>query len=364
MRVLSYQVWKQIVQAKPLWKLYHLEVSVEAVDIWAGLGSTIFKCSVNGDDWTDWSTNFASNSTLVEFQDDAPALLKYLSVDAEGNDIYTSHLEPVQSGSTPTLVTPNWCDKTTWYQKSTRVEDETLTLKEGTTDTFQGIEQYWVDLCHGKLTQEHRIADPYKVVVKVDGSLKEENSPGESDKDYTVDYAAGEVIFNEDPTGTVTASYNYAEDSTWTLTPEPGKKVLLRAVEVQMSTDVSPQATTVFAPYGPVEIFAPHLMQAPHNIPSGTKIQLKDNRYPRMHNFIDEAQGSHPIIPATGDGDTNWRGMKKDMIIFRWPYTAAHGQYVSIDSALGMELRIYLDGHKEFLGERAVASLYARTVDS
>jgi hypothetical protein len=49
------------------------------------------------------------------------------------------------------------------------------------------------------------------------------------------------------------------------------------------------------------------------------------------------------------------------MHIFRWPYTDSYGGPVVLKSSLGMELRIYLDEHIPFLGERAVATLYARS---
>lgn len=273
-------------------------------------------------------------------------------------------LEPKTDGSTFNALTCNWCDKTTWYFTSVKVTEGTLT-NSGDLITFTSPHPFWIDLHHGKITQEQRInGTNYGTSVKVDGVLKSENSLEAQDGDYSVDYAAGTVTFNAalQEGAVVTATYNYATNSIWKLVPSSGKKVAIRAVEVQFSLDVGLTDTAVFEIYGLVDVFAPQLLEANGGpYPTGTKIPIQSNKYLRMHNYIDEAQQAYPNIPALGG--SGWRGMQQAMHLFRWPYTDSFGQYVEIKSSLGMELWIYLESHVPFAGERAVATLYARSED-
>jgi len=268
---------------------------------------------------------------------------------------------PLATGSSPTIVTPNWCDKCTWYYTSVRVTEEVL-VNTGDSQSWSSAHTFWIDLGHSRLTQEHFLAAVDRSVkVWVDGVLKTENPLETTTADYTVNYETGVVTFNAPLAGgaVVTATYNYAVDSMWSLVPPPGKSFGLRAVEVQFSEDVELTDTATFAPFGPIDIFAPQLLQSNGGpYPSGTKIPLQTNRYPRMHNFIDEAQHAYAQIPAMGG--PSWRGMQQPMRIFRWPYTNSYGAMVEIRSSLGMELRIWLENHTPFVGERSVATLYAR----
>jgi hypothetical protein len=273
-------------------------------------------------------------------------------------------LEPRADGSTFNALTPNWCDKTTWYFTSVKVTDETLT-DSGNLTTFTSAHTFWIDLHHGKVTQEQRInGTNYGITLKVNGVTKTENSLDAQNGDYSVNYVAGTVTFNAALQGgdVVTATYNYATDSIWKVLPASGKKVSIRAVEVQFSLDIELTDTAIFEMRGLVEVFAPQLLDTNGGpYPAGTKIPIQSNKYPRMHNYIDEAQQAYPDIPALGGA--GWRGMQQAMHLFRWPYTDSFGQYVEVKSSLGMELWIYLENHSPFGGERAVATLYARSDD-
>lgn len=281
---------------------------------------------------------------------------------ADGTPIYT--VEPRTDVDTPNIISPNWCDKTTWYQESTRVTGETLT-DSGDHTVYNSANDFWIDLTHGKVTQEHFLTGDYSVKVYVDDVEQAENPPGTTSGNYSVNYDTGDVTFNSALTGSevVTADYSYAGGSKWTVEPTQGKKLALRAVEVQFSTDIELTDTAVFEIRGNVEVFAPQLWDGydpPGPYPAGTKIPLKANRYPRMHNYIDESQQAYPNIPALGG--SGWRGMQNPMQIFRWPYTHDFGQYVELVSSMGMQLIVYLENDTPFNGERAVATIYARAV--
>jgi hypothetical protein len=270
-------------------------------------------------------------------------------------------ITPLTTGSTPTIVTPNWCDKSTWYYTSLRVTGESLT-DSGNLTTWTSAHTFWIDMSHGRITQDHSVnGTDRSVKIYVNSVLKIENSLDAQTGDYTVNYATGAVTFNAALTGgdVVTADYNYAVDSMWKMVPPAGKVFSLRAVEVQFSLDVELTDTAIFAPFGPIDIFAPQLLQSNGGpYPPGTMIPLQTNKYPRMHNYIDEAQHAYPQIPAMGGA--GWRGMQQPMHIFRWPYTVDFGALIDIKSSLGMELRVWLENHIPFEGERAVATVYSR----
>ena len=262
---------------------------------------------------------------------------------------------------TPTIISPDWTDPTTWY--STAAWETGVVLTDtGDGLTFQSPHTNWIDLRGGKLTQGHQIWPEYQFDVKVDGVSQPVNDLNGNGGVCTVDAAAGTVTFSSPPGGQVTADYSRMVDSTWIVAPEPGKKLTIRAVEVQFSSDVVLTTAAVFAPYGLVEVFAPQMaVSGGGQIPDGTKIALKERRYERMYNYIDEAQRAYPTIPPLGG--PGWRGFTKDVHVFRWPYVDGYGSPITLYSSMGMELRIYLEGHVPFQGERATVTLYARSQD-
>lgn len=129
-------------------------------------------------------------------------------------------------GSSSTLCSHNFCDKTTWYTNSVSVTSEVLTTSDNL--TYKSVNTYWVDLTHGKVPYEDRISKP--VVVYIDGVIVT--------RGYTVDYISGSVTFAVAQTGVVTVSYWYATDSVWTITPISGKYIKVLVTIVKFSEDV------------------------------------------------------------------------------------------------------------------------------
>lgn len=265
-------------------------------------------------------------------------------------------LDPPE-GSKLDLISINWCDRTTWYPNSVNVEDEVLTA-DGLYETYSpATERPWVDVYHGKLTDERDLHATYRVVVKVNDVVKTENSPDLEDEDFTIDYDTGKVTFNSALTDTdvVKATYHYATDSKWKIVPNSGRVIRVVAVELQFSTNVVMMGSILFTAYGLVDVFAPEMMGEPYNIPSGTKIPLESTVYQTMQDIINEASLAYPEIPKMG-GD-GWRGMKGPMQIFQWPWTERGS--TDVFSKYGMELEVCIENDVEYEGDVAINTFYA-----
>jgi hypothetical protein len=234
------------------------------------------------------------------------------------------------------VISVNWCDKTTWYPKSTEVTDEVYT--ENTATVFHPATQRdYVDVTHGKLTGEHTLRDTYAPVVKVDDVTKTENSPGQTDNDYTIDYSTGIVTFNESQTGkTVKVTYHFVGTSEWIVAPASEKMVRVTQVEVQFSENIVLTDSVKFQLY---------VGGNPYGAPT---------IYQTMYDYINESSLAYPQIPSMGGG--GWRGMSGPVRIFRWPY--AERGTTDLKSSLGMEIRVCLENDVEFGGDFAVATFY------
>lgn len=271
-------------------------------------------------------------------------------------------------GSRLTVVSHDWADKTTWAQGSLRVVDEIAT-DSGDHLTYNLAHQNVIDTYHGKLFDEDNLRDSagnsYRVSVLVNDVTKTEQDPHVgSGGDYTVDYAAGKVIFNAAlaPTDVVKVTYYYAASSKIKVIPSAGKRIHIEGVDVQFSTDVVLNDTAVFEMVGAVEVFAPQLVNDVNpdyatSFPTGTKIPLATTRYKTMRDFQNECDRSYPSYPAIGG--SGWRGLQVSTQVFHWEYVRS----VIIESAKGMELHIYLEHDSVFTGEYATSTLYCVSED-
>lgn len=254
-------------------------------------------------------------------------------------------IEPRKAGNACVIVTHNWSDKTSWYQESTRVTGETLS-DSGDGLTFESAHGSWIDLVHGKIYREDLISAAYKAVVKVDGVEKAERGPwATSGGDYQIDYAAGEVTFFASQAGkTITADYSYAGSSLFTIAPLAGKRLWVEYSEVQFSQDVGMQSAICFQPwaYNPAD---------PPN-----KIPVADATiYKTLDNFIEEANGCYPIIPAM----TGARGFQQDRLTFPFKYSTMKELF----SSMGLEIRVWTEGDAVFDGEYGTATFYCTCHD-
>jgi hypothetical protein len=259
-----------------------------------------------------------------------------------------------------TFITPNWCDRTSWYPSSVYVEDE-VAGDSGDHTTYELDHQGVVDTYHGKITFEDFLKDgsnrSYRVAVTVDAVAKVEQDPHTgSGGDFTVDYVLGKITFLTALQGTevVKVTYHYANGSSFVVAPLAGKTLVIEKVEVQCSDDLEMNDTFVFQAYGLVDVFAPQLMGPPYNLPSGTKIPLGDPlKYKTIGDIVNDCNHSYPAYPVLGG--SGWRGNKKPLWIFAWDYdvgtTLLHYSY-------GMEVRISLEHETKCGGTSATVTLY------
>jgi voltage-gated potassium channel Kch len=260
-----------------------------------------------------------------------------------------------------TFVTPNWCDKTTWYGDAVAVVDE-VAIDGGDHKTYVVLHQNLIDTYHGKITFEDTLKDAngisFRVAVKVDGAVKVEQDPqlAAPNGDFVVDYAAGAVVFHsaQVPSAVVEVTYHYARSSLFVIAPVAGKRLYVGTVEVQFSEDLEMLDSFVFQAYGYVDVFAPQLMLPPTSLPSGTKIPLGDPlTYKTMTDFLNDSNSSYPAYPAFGG--TNWRALKKQAYLFVWDYLVG---MTCLEARYGMELRVFLQHEIPCVGEFGTATFY------
>lgn len=258
-------------------------------------------------------------------------------------------------GSRSNFYTPNWCNKTTWYQQAVRVVDEVAT-DSGNHTTYDLVHPHVIDAYHGKLTQEDFLRDSqnnsYRVVVKVDDVVKTEQDPHYgSGGDFTVNYTLGKIVFlsAQQANAVVKVTYYYATSSLFVVAPDPGRILTIDEAEVQVATNVDITDSLRYGVFGYVDVFAPHLMPG---VPSGTKIALGEFVYKSMQDYLNDSMRLYPTMQALG-GST-WRGLQDPITIFRWDYVRA----LKLHASAGMELRLWLEHETPFEGASATATFY------
>lgn len=319
------------------------------------------RIDTNGDNcnvWFKYALSTTDKITLdaLIFNHDGIALIEPQNPVAS-NNAPIIQVQPLE-GSRINFVSPNWCDKTTWYETSQRIIDETM-INIGDNINFKLSEDcYLVDVTHGKITHEHLIESTYKPIVKVDGIEKVENSPGELDGEFSIAYNSCYVTFNSALNGDeiVTISFSKIIDSQWSIVPTEGKKLRIVEVEVQLSGDGELTDNIVFQAYAEVGKFPPLDPYSQDNggpYPNGTSVPIgTSTKYKTVMDFINESNCSYPIIKLFGG--TSWRGLKSDINIFRWEYMATKDLY----SKYGMKLIVVNENHKEHNGSQAVCTMY------
>ena len=131
-------------------------------------------------------------------------------------------------GSSTQLISHDYCDKTTWYGESVRIIED-LSSEDGV--VFKSSHTHWIDLEHGKVPHEDRLSRQYIPIIKIDGVCL--------DSGYSINYSSGEVTLSKSTSGVVTAEYNYAVGSSWSIKPSPGKILKILGTTVKFTSDVN-----------------------------------------------------------------------------------------------------------------------------
>jgi hypothetical protein len=179
------------------------------------------------------NTNHVIDPTRTAITSTVPPDGQY---DPDGNLLTVNEPRP---GEEKYFYLPNLADKCCWYQNATQVTGEGLTTSDD--QTFASVSQFWIDLTHGRVFKEDNIPnrDDYIPVIRVNGAPQAENSWGATDNDYSVDYEAGTVTFNNplQPADVVDADYYHGVDSTFTIEAAPGRRLKVLYTEVQFTKD-------------------------------------------------------------------------------------------------------------------------------
>jgi len=297
--------------------------------------------------FTDQAKKDTHNNERTEFETvhKAKANKPVVPKNIDGNPLV---IQEPRTGSETIYCTHNFCDKTSWYTKSVRVTDEALT-GDGAGLVWTSVHTNWINMVSGLIFDEDSYASEvshgYAVVVKVDGVTKTARAPyATTGGDYTIDYAAGTVTsVSGSWTGmAVLVSYSYATTSEWILAPSAGYVLDVEATEAQFSKNFT------FNDFIDFEIW----VYNPADLPN--KVMYARTTYKRMVNFIDEALGSYPVIPAVGGAD---RGTQNEVYGFPFRY----GTVRRVQSSIGAELHVKLRNNIVFSGEHATATFYCTT---
>ena len=210
----------EIQQSNIVTALDHIDTLVDTVDIW-------FKDTLSSEDESTL-TSVVENHTdnpLEDIQQIVVTNAVALDADMTSTERAYKFAGTKLEGSSTTLVSHDFCDKTTWWNDSVRVTQETLNTSDNLTFTSPSSHINWIDLVSGKIPYEDRISNSYKTIVYVDDVTNTE---------ATINYASGSLTFASSQEGkTIKATYSYATTSTWKIAPTSGKILKLIGTEIK-----------------------------------------------------------------------------------------------------------------------------------
>jgi hypothetical protein len=252
------------------------------------------------------------------------------------------------------IVSSDFGDRTSWYQKSVQVVDEVLT-DSGNGLTWTSVNANWVNIDNARLTYTHKQipkrdgtfgkhAD-WRTIVKVDDVVQTTG--------YTQNFAAGSITFGASKAGTVVkCTYwhnSVANPSEWLLAPPSGKKLVIQHVELQFSVGTVLTDTVRFeiwagASIGTYGTFSDGLWEAGYG-------QFRAD-YRSARDIINAANQGQGTIPAIGE-------LTQAIVVMPFNYVQA----ITLDSALGTLFRMVLLNNTPFTdGELCTATFYIQIV--
>lgn len=294
------------------------------------LETIINKDDITDPDLIDFETNYKSKSNKnILAQTPGGKIPKVSTYKAEG----TSFIN----------VTPDFTDKTTWYQESTKVMNEILTLDTG--KIYNSINTYWVDATHAKIYMEDAITEDgtpmhFGGARKYPVKINDNGVEIIEDTDYSVNYVTGVVTLDAGYTavGAITATYYYAGSSTFTIKPDMGSLIHIEHSELQFTSDLVMTMPVNF------DIYVYNPMDLPN------KMLYKRTRYKNIKDIINAANlGTGEITPVDV--------FTKAVCVFPFDYATLK----TLKSSDGAELRVSIDDDIPFNGEWGTATFYILT---
>ncbi len=356
----NYSTWKNCFNANSTWDKFHREIGTTSKILYTGHKDTCLKTTIDQNDHTDWATNYSNNSLLISNEDDALAYLLFLdqkniprAYDEEGKQKVTS--ESI-IGAEKFVYSPNFCDRCSWWEGSTFIENFQLTHEATEILTYKTFHTnnthlYWIDLAHGRINDEDSITEVHTtlipVIEKSTNSGSSWISAGVEDTDFSIDYPNGKIVFvNSVGSSTlIRASFHKENEFLCTVQPDEGMQLKMVYCEAQMSTDIKYKAnlvteTWVYNPFDPPN-----------------KILYKKKVHKNVMNMMQEAVDPPALYPAIGGTDYLGqvpRFTSNDTATLKFNYLAIQ----PMKNSQGVELRFKIKNNIPFQGEWGNATFY------
>jgi len=255
--------------------------------------------------------NFKLSGKIIESISEMIDILKMLPykkvrLDSSHSDLTGVPRVAIEKPDVPStsIISHDFCDPCTWYSKSARVEGEELTLESG--KTFNSLSQNWIDLTHGRTTDEDDFAENYLPVIYDNGVELVEG------QDFTIDYKNGKVTFAENYTvqGTITANFSHATSSHFILEPIAGKILILEHAELNFSKDCFINVPISFEIWVGNPYFNPQEPESPTN---PLRVLYKRKKYKNEKDLINAAN--------LGQGEiAQWGNLPHPVLVFPFNY--------------------------------------------
>lgn len=322
--------------------LDRIETVDESVTIW-------FRAALSEDEKTELDAVVANH---------VPAPILSAPVNSDNAPIVEVSLRRgVKDSDSLTLVTPDFTDRTSWYQNSVQVTGGSLT-DTGDGLSFQAASgaRHWVNINSPKLTLD------YKKVPERDGSMSNlsmryvtvyvNGTPADSST-YAIDFDLGKVTFNSSQTGnTITADYwhndGVSNPSEFLINPPPGYLYLIEHVELQFSVNMGFTDIVLF------EIWAGGTVSDYSDFNSflfDAGYGQSRTYYRNMADLINWCNNEYPPIPKCGD-------FQQDILCFPFKFLVAP----AIRSDQGTLIRIATLNGTPLTGEISTATIYMQKV--
>lgn len=254
-----------------------------------------------------------------------------------------------------TIVSHDFTDRTTWFQKSVKLTDQSLT-DSGDGLTFQAPvnKRHWIDIDSPNLTYDHNkllMRDgsfgeeaEYRVIVKVNSVVQTTG--------YTVNFTSGSVTFSSSQTGnTVVATYYHndgiTDRSEFLLNPPATRVFRLEHVEMQFSKNLTLPKPVKFQVWagGTLEDYS-DFNDTLYSAGYGQSQTL----YRNHRDFINWCNNQYPVIPAAGD-------LTEDILVYPFKFIVA----TDIDPSLGILMRTVLVDDEPLVGELGTVTFYTES---
>lgn len=339
--------------------LDRIETAGDACDVW-------FKAALSEGEQTTLQGLVAAHSGEALPDTVQPRVSEFQRLEVE---VYKA------AGKGAIICSHNFCDPCSWWSSAVQVENRVLEPVDDGRTLYVSGRKHWIDLFHGRVTREGTFNTPYRVILKVNGVTKTEGV------DFIVHYRYGEVSFSwinpfigdcsygQSPppprmgmgplaaNDVVTASFYYANGSTFTIKPASDKIIRIEKTEVQHTQDVLIHSSIVFQPWMPNPYVPGTMMPVPNAY--GGEMAV----YKAASDFVNEGNQGVGSIRGFGGGSPQGmtqRGLRHDVSVYPFDYLKSK----DLDGSKGVELRIWCLNDVPLDGEFGTVTCYCTVEDA